>query len=1307
MPRHLVFLFVILNLSLSTSAQVAPEPQLQNLVPGQPDERQISGGEKHTYQIKLTKGEFLHAVLDQVAIDLTLTLVLPDGKQLPEVDLNRAGDPESLSAEANVSGEYRLIVRALGSASIHGSYSLRLEMRDQATAEDSERIAIERLMLDIEPLLARGDTSQQALEKSTGALAFWRKTRERFWEARTLFDIAFANLMLYRYEKAVEYFEQGLAIAGELKDPALQARLLRGLGYVFRDTNRPEQALDCLSRAVTAAREAQNLSSEAASLNLIGNIKSRIGRTEEALGYHERALVISREIKDRSSEAGSLNELGNAQMRLSRYEKASEYYEQALAIYRELKDRPGEGSALVNVGSAYYTSSHYEKAVEYYEQALVILREVKNRNAEGIALINLAMTYSSLSRQEKVIEYSEQALVIAREIKDRYTEGYALNRLGSAYFDLSRYEKAIEYYEQSLVIAREVKNRKAEGDAFRFLGDAYSHLGHYDKAVEYVEQALVIDREIKNRNGEGYTLNNLGIIYMALDRYEKAIENLENALLIFREVKDRPGQGKALLNLGLAYRYLGRYEKAIEYYEQSLAVTREAKDRLNEGWTLNDMGSPYRLWGQPQKAIEHYEQALAIAREIKNRSLEANVLDNLGLGHNSLHSYKKAIEYFEQALAIYRETKERVNEGIELADLGNAYRLSGRAEKAIDYYQQALSIHREVKDQLHEADTLNGLAQAERSQGNLNAARNHIEQSLQIAESLRAGVVSPESRTSFLATVQESYQLYTDLLMQQHRFEPSKGFDALAVETSERQRARSLLDLLSEAHADVRQGVDAALVERERSLGQQLENKAQLLARASKSEQVASLKQEISQLEIDYERAQTDIRKASPHYAALTQPQPLKLKEIQQQLDPDTLLLEYALGGEQSYLWAITKDSLSSYELPKEEEIKQSAVRLNELLTARASSNRGESAATRQQRITEADAKLPAAASELSHTLLGPVASRLGSKRMVIVADGALQYIPFAMLPEPSLVSSQWSVAQRKRSTSIDKLQPLIVNHEVVSLPSASALAIQRAELAGRQPAPKLLAVIADPVFDRADNRVQSLSTASDAKQQMQPASFTDTRIIEHLAAKPDDKAGVAVQKLVIARLPFTRQEANQLLALAPKTSSFSAVDFQANRATVLSGELSQYRYVHFATHGWLDSERPGLSALVLSMVDQQGKPEDGFLRANDVYNLKLPAELVVLSACQTGLGKEIKGEGVVGLTRGFMYAGAARVVVSLWNVNDKATADLMTKFYEKMLKQQERPAAALRAAQVEMWRQKQWHSPYYWAPFTMQGEWR
>jgi hypothetical protein len=227
--------------------------------------------------------------------------------------------------------------------------------------------------------------------------------------------------------------------------------------------------------------------------------------------------------------------------------------------------------------------------------------------------------------------------------------------------------------------------------------------------------------------------------------------------------------------------------------------------------------------------------------------------------------------------------------------------------------------------------------------------------------------------------------------MRQHRAEPTRGFDALAVETSERQRARSLLDLLTESRIDLRQGVDPALVALNFTRAKQLNDKAQRLTQASTPEQADALRKQISQLENDYERGQADIRKASPRYAALTQPQPLKLKEIQQQLDADTLLLEYALGEERSYLWAITKDGLASYELPKGEVIGKDARLLHELLSARSTAKSGESALQRQQRINQAEAQLPATAQQLSQTLLAPVAAELGNKRLVIVADGALQ----------------------------------------------------------------------------------------------------------------------------------------------------------------------------------------------------------------------------------------------------------------------------------------------------------------------------
>jgi CHAT domain-containing protein len=292
-----------------------------------------------------------------------------------------------------------------------------------------------------------------------------------------------------------------------------------------------------------------------------------------------------------------------------------------------------------------------------------------------------------------------------------------------------------------------------------------------------------------------------------------------------------------------------------------------------------------------------------------------------------------------------------------------------------------------------------------------------------------------------------------------------------------------------------------------------------------------------------------------------------------------------------------------------------------------------------------------------------------------------LQYLPFGALPVPHPPAPP-----RPRAA----WAPLIAEHEVVHLPSASALAVLRRELAGRQPAEKAVAVMADPVFSADDPRVKS-----GGKTQAGGAAAPDlTRAI-------DDVRGD------LRRLLMTRGEAETILSVTPFNAGLKALDFQADRVMATSDELSRYRIVHFATHGLLNSQHPELSGLALSLVDERGRPQDGFLRLHEIFNLRLPAELVVLSACQTGLGKEVKGEGLVGLTRGFMYAGAARVVASLWRVDDTATAELMKLFYRRMLRDGMRPAAALREAQVEMWKRAPGRSPFYWAGFVLQGEWR
>jgi CHAT domain-containing protein len=442
------------------------------------------------------------------------------------------------------------------------------------------------------------------------------------------------------------------------------------------------------------------------------------------------------------------------------------------------------------------------------------------------------------------------------------------------------------------------------------------------------------------------------------------------------------------------------------------------------------------------------------------------------------------------------------------------------------------------------------------------------------------------------------------------------------------------------------------------------------------------VEKEVRQLTNEYEKVQTLIRSQSPRYASLMQPRPPSLEEIQAELRGDnTVLLEYAMGPDKSYVWAVTSESFSGYELPGRARIEELTREVYRLLTARSAND----SATAEARA-ESHETYRSKAAELSQILFGQVAQQLSGKRLLIVADGALQYLPFEALPGPETPPDS-----RAGPAAAKDDMPLAMKHEVVYLPSAATLIALRREAARPQTASKSVFVLADPVFDKGDARVKMAVARSDAAEGSTGPSLTIKSV-----SGPN-----------FSRLPSTRREAEVIVSLLPEDTRGVATDFAANRELALSAELGRYRIVHIATHSIVNSSHPELSGIVLSMVNEQGQPEDGFLQLHDIYSLKLDAELVVLSACNTGLGKDVRGEGLVGLTRGFMYAGASGVVASLWKVDDAATAELMTHFYKAMFEDDMPPAAALRSAKEAMWRQKHWRSPYYWSAFVLQGEYR
>ncbi|NEQ71602.1 MAG: tetratricopeptide repeat protein [Okeania sp. SIO2C9] len=919
------------------------------------------------------------------------------------------------------------------------------------------------------------------------------------------------------------------------------------------------------------------------------------------------------------------------------------------------------------------TAESLRRAIAKLEEALLLFRKTGNLSREANTLNNLGSIYNSLGEKQTALNYYEQALPIRRQAGDRGGEAITLNNIGLVYDNLGETQKALNYYQQALPIFQQVGNRRGEAITLSNIGEVYRELGEKQKALNYYQQALPLIGQVGDRRGEAITLNNIGLVYDRLGERQKAINYYQRALLLIVQVGDRRGEAATLNNLAGIYSSLGEKQKALNYLEQALPLIVQVGDRRGQATTLNSIGTLYSSLGEKQKALNYYEQALPLFQQVGDRGGEAITLNNIGRVYSSLGEKQKALNYYQQALPLFQQIGDRAGQATTLNSLGVVYDSLGEKQKALNYYEQALPLFQQVGERDGEASTLYNIAWLKRNQGKLTESLTFIEKALEIIEDLRTKVASVELRAFYFATVQDRYELYIDLLMQLYKQNPNQGYDAKAFHASERSRARAFLELLNEASVNIRQGIDPKLAKAETELQQQLNaietQRIKLLSGEYTPEQKANIEQTRDQLIDEYNQLRVKIRTTSPNYAALTQPQPLTLKEVQQQvLDNDTLLLQYSLGEESSYLWAVTKDSINSYQLPPQAKIKNAAIELMATITS--------------PRERNGIAKIDSAADELTEILLKPVADKLNKKRLLIVADRFLQEIPFSVLSIPNTDGES------------DSYQPLIVNHEIVNLPSVTTIANIRNDTKSRKLAPKKVAIIADPVFSPDDARVTGKTTTISTSENRSRAFPLEAQKLDRAARD----VGIRWD-----RLPGTRTEAEAIMALIPESERTQAFDFQANRETATSEELSEYQIVHFATHGFANGRQPELSGVVMSLVDKNGNWQNGFLRLNDILNLNLPAELVVLSACQTAKGKDIKGEGLVGLTKVFMYAGAKRVVGSLWVVDDSRTADLMSQFYQGMLEGGLSPVEALRAAQLQML--EGGISPYYWAAFTLQGE--
>lgn len=903
------------------------------------------------------------------------------------------------------------------------------------------------------------------------------------------------------------------------------------------------------------------------------------------------------------------------------------------------------------------------------------------------------------------ISHVEDSVDMQEQSAEQVKQAWAEFKLGRALLGQGNSAKALIHLDNALQLFQQADERRGKAAAHDLLGELYERQGNYDAALKHFSTARqIFAGRTSQKEKKPLSPYDADLMLAKIGRMNYRLGNINEAKKSFESMSnEKPSKKKSTASkLGgwggvftdsdiakagiVAASAVGVAASDYQYYKQSIV------------YSAREMGLGRIAYfdNQPEEAKKHFENVLKVTKADlpfigklgQTRRFRAAAHTALGDIALSGLNYKKAVGLYEDA--IKEATKDKRPDLTWPAERGKARALLLLAS---------------------------GEKSAKKAEKLRNEARAGYRGALKIINTLIEGSLrADEARTTFLASTNEVFVEASSALAEQaltsegaQAGTPLKGMAlelaAEAFETIEAGRARSLLDLLSETRASVTADVPSDLLKIKRdNLSRQEEIIAQINGTDPSIEELKEsldkLEARLNELQTQYDNNENKIRQASWRYESLTAPRPLKLAEVQQKvLDPDTALLEYSLGQDASYLWLVMREEIRLFKLPSRsvlsgevEEMRKRMIpeRVNASIFELTDSNDADQRGLFLSRKSAFMDPQPftSASNALYRSVLAQVAPFIGTKRLLIVGDGPLNYVPFEALVTDS------------KGTDYTNLPYLIQTNEVVYAPSASVIAAIRGHAPTASASDSIL-LIADPVFDLSDPRAATLART--------PRPQADQRAfgLDIAAADVEGKqfGSPLLRNAIIRRIPATGKEAEQIEQYANRVNLKPQVwrDLAANEANV-SGDLSQYRVLHFATHGLLNAEHPQFSGLVLSLV---GNPEgkDGFLRTDEVFNLKLGSPLVMLSACQSGLGKEKRGEGVIGLTRAFLYAGAPTVGVTLWSVDDQPTAKLMATFYDNYLtKRGTTPSAAMRAAQQAMIADKDYATPYYWAAFILVG---
>jgi CHAT domain-containing protein/Tfp pilus assembly protein PilF len=961
------------------------------------------------------------------------------------------------------------------------------------------------------------------------------------------------------------------------------------------------------------------------------------------------------------------------------------------------------------IGEVDFSRGNYKEALRAFDKALQLSQRAGDLFLTITQQANIGYVYIYLGNLQKASEFFDQcqgqlSRIIETEGSTRERlEAQLQNNYGEVEYGRGNLKTSLAFFARALAQWEKVDDRR--GMALAHLNSGYSYLdsGSVDEATKEFDQALRLWRETVDSRGEALTLTAQGNLFSLLGDNYAALTVHREARDIFRRIGDQQGEAVTSNGLGKVFEDLNRKQEAIDDYSLALGINHSIGNRDFEGVSAYYLGRVWRDLGDLPQALEYYQSSLALSRQDGKSRMATLALMDIAAIYVKQQRINAALGIYQQSLAFYKKIADLRRQAFTHQGLGELFRVRGQSEAALQEYGLGLHLFQQIKDPQGQAESLYWLARLSQEQGRLNEALAESQESIDIIEIQRARVIGQNWRSSYFASVRRYFELYVDILMQLDRQKPDQGFAALALAASERARARSLVDLLTETQSEIRRDVDPVLLARERQLRQQLSATAayqiKTLNGARRETESADIELKIRNLNIEYDVVQAQIKAQSPAYAQLSQPSALNLNQIQADLkqDKDTILIEYMLGDERSYAWLVTPNTLIARELPGRRTLENLTAEVYQSLTAR-QQQPNEDSSKYHDRYTAAEERFCPSSTQLTQLLLGPFKSLLNNQRLLVVADGNLQYIPFDALPLPAENDS--GKVCRLDAEPPDYV-PLLTAHEVVHLPSFSSLAsLRRLGSSSSRPA-REVAVWADPVFESDDPRI-----AAYLRKALLPPDQKVTVI--GTTQSQGRSAPVLVDPYVPpTRLLATKEEAQSVMRFAPAGVSLLLTGFAANRENTLNRDLHDYRILHFATHSIINSRYPSLTGLLLSTIDERGQAQNGLLQLHDIYGLRLNADLVVLSGCQTGLGEQLSGEGLIGLTQGFLYAGSRSVVVSLWDVQDKTTATLMATFYQAMLKDGAAPADALHQAKLRMYQQGPSRPPFYWSAFVIQGEYR